>query len=220
MKTIKIAITDDHKLFRDGLRIIINQFLGMEVVLEAENGEILLNKLAASEKLPDIVLMDLKMPVMNGIVATQRIKRFYPTVKVVILSMHDEDLYIYHLIQKGALGYLLKNAEPDEVEKTIRAVDEYGHYFSENVVRIMHKNIVETRTPSRNITYEGQSLTNREIEVLRMICMEKSNKEIADELSISERTVEGYRKTLMTKTGSRNSIGLAIYAVRNGVINI
>ena len=219
MNTITVAIADDHKLFVDGLSFLVNQFEGMEVVMTAENGKVLVEKIQESEKLPDIILLDIKMPEMGGIETTQTLLKMHPAIKIIIISMQAEELFIYHLISKGALGYLSKNAEPSEVEQAIRNVYEEGYYFPDRIIRIMHKHIKKQNENPVRFIHEGQSLSPRERDLLRLVCMEKSNQEIANALSITIRTVEGYRKNLMVKIGAKNSIGMVMYALKHGIIS-
>jgi len=216
MNTLKVMIADDHALFRKGMVSIIRDFDGIEITGEASNGKELLQIMEISQ--PDVVLLDLKMPEMDGMEANQAIQKNFPDVKVVVLSMYDDDKFIIHLIEMGANGYLLKNADPEEVEEAILAVQENGFYFNNHVSKVMLKGLINKKKikPSFNDVVE---LTARELQVLRLICKENTNTEIAEQLFLSARTIDGYRNKLLTKIGARNTAGIVMYAVKNGLID-
>ncbi len=211
---IKIAIADDYKIFRDGLKVGLGTEDNFEVMLEADNGEDLLAALPQS--MPDVVIMDLKMPIMDGMEATKQIRKLYPDLKVLVVTMYDDDKFIIHLMEIGANGYLLKNAEPEEISKAIYCVTENGYYFNDLVNKALLKKLVIKNQikPSFNQDIE---LTERELEVLKMICEEKTATEIAKEIFLSPRSVEGIRQRLIEKVGVRNMAGLVMFAVKNGI---
>ena len=216
MNKIKIAIADDYKIFRDGLKVGLLNDENLEVVLEADNGEDLL---AGFEKnLPDVVIMDLKMPIMDGMEATTIIKKKYSTVKVLVVTMYEDDKFIIHLMENGANGYLLKNADAEEIKKSIYAVHENGYYFNDVVNKALLKKLVlkGNLKPSFNQNIE---LTERELEVLKLICQEKTAVEIGKEIFLSPRSVEGIRQRLIEKVGVRNTAGLVMFAIKNGIID-
>ena len=215
MRTIKIAIADDHKIYRDGLKVGLAADSGLEVVLEAENGEDLINKLEAST--PDVILMDLKMPIMDGMEATKEIRKNFNSIKVLVVTMYDDDKFIIHLMENGANGYLLKNADSDEIRKSIHAVYENGYYFNDLVNRALLKKLVLKRDfkPSFNQNIE---FTERELEVLKLICEEKTAAEIGKEIFLSPRSIEGIRTKLIEKVGVRNTAGLVMFAIKNGIV--
>lgn len=215
MKTIKIAIADDHKIYRDGLKVGLAADGGLEVVLEAENGEDLINGLEAST--PDVILMDLKMPIMDGMEATKEIRKNFNSIKVLVVTMYDDDKFIIHLMENGANGYLLKNADSDEIRKSIHAVYENGYYFNDLVNRALLKKLVLKRDfkPSFNQNIE---FTERELEVLKLICEEKTAAEIGKEIFLSPRSIEGIRTKLIEKVGVRNTAGLVMFAIKNGIV--
>jgi DNA-binding NarL/FixJ family response regulator len=166
MKKIKIAIADDYKIFRDGLKVGLLNDDNLEVVLEADNGEDLL---AGFEKnLPDVVIMDLKMPIMDGMEATKIIKKKYTTVKVLVVTMYEDDKFIIHLMENGANGYLLKNADAEEIKKSIYAVHENGYYFNDVVNKALLKKLVlkGNLKPTFNQNVE---FTQRELQLLKLI---------------------------------------------------
>jgi DNA-binding NarL/FixJ family response regulator len=213
--TIKIAIADDYKIFRDGLKVGLCAEENFEVILEADNGENLL--LAMQQEMPDVIIMDIKMPIMDGMEATKQIRKLYPAVKVLVVTMYDDDKFIIHLMEIGANGYLLKNAEPDEIRKAIFAVKENGYYFNDLVNKALLKKLVIKShiKPSFNQDVE---LTERELEVLKLICEEKTATEIGKEIFLSPRSVEGIRQRLIEKVGVRNTAGLVMFAVKNGMV--
>lgn len=215
MKKIKIAIADDYKIFRDGLKVGLSADENLEIILEADNGEDLLQGL--EENKPDVILMDLKMPIMDGMEATKEIKKKNIQVKVLIVTMYDDDKFIIHLMENGANGYLLKNAEPEEIRKAIYAVHENGYYFNDLVNKALLKKLVikQNLKPSFNQDVE---FTERELEVLKLICEEKTAAEIAKDIFLSPRSVEGIRQRLIEKVGVRNTAGLVMFAVKNNIV--
>lgn len=216
MSTIKIAIADDYKIYRDGLKVGLSADGQLEVILEADNGEDLLKGMEISP--PDVILMDLKMPLMDGMEATKLVRKKYPSVKVLVVSMYDDDKFIIHLMENGANGYLLKNAEPEEIRRSIYAVQENGYYFNDVVNKALLKKLVlkNNLKPSFN---KNIDLTEREQEVLKLICEEKTAAEIGKEIFLSPRSVEGIRQRLIEKIGVRNTAGLVMFAVKSGLVD-
>lgn len=216
MSTIKIAIADDYKIYRDGLKVGLSADAQLEVMLEADNGEDLLKGLENGQ--PDVILMDLKMPLMDGMEATKLVRKKYPAVKVLVVSMYDDDKFIIHLMENGANGYLLKNAEPEEIRRSIYAVQENGYYFNDVVNKALLKKLVlkNNLKPSFN---KNIDLSEREQEVLKLICEEKTAAEIGKEIFLSPRSVEGIRQRLIEKIGVRNTAGLVMFAVKNGIVD-
>ena len=191
---INIVITDDHKLFRKGIIALLEDFDFIGEIGEASNGAELLTLLAGMENLPDVILLDLRMPVMDGVEAQQKIRSLYPGVKVIILTMEDDEQYILHLISEGVNGYLLKNADPDEMENAIVKVVEKGFYFSDNISSLVIQNLKKKEKTDANF---NPDFTERELQILELICREFSNGEIADMMKISIRTAEGDRKSVV-----------------------
>lgn len=216
MPKIKVAIADDYAIFRDGLRVGLNRDKNLEVMLEVSNGEELLQELEKEER-PDVILMDLKMPVMDGMEATRLVRAKYPDIKILVVTMYDEAKFIIHLMENGANGYLLKNADPKEIRKAIYSVHEDGYYFNDIVNKALLKKLVIKGNvkPSFNQNVE---FSERELDVLKMICNEKTATEIGSELFLSPRSVEGIRQRIIEKVGVRNTAGLVMFAVKNGVI--
>ena len=216
MKNIKIALADDYKIFREGLKVSLTADKQISIIHEADNGEDLLSNIEKEK--PDVILMDLKMPIMDGMEATQIIRKKYPEIKILVVSMYDDDKFIIHLMEIGANGYLLKNAEPDEIRKAIFSVTDNGYYFNDLVNKALLKKLVirSNIKPSFN---ENVELTERELEVLKLICEEKTATEIGKEIFLSPRSVEGIRQRLIEKVGVRNMAGLVMFAAKSGIVS-
>ncbi len=216
MSNIRIAVVDDHSLFRKGMISILEQVSDFEVVMEATNGLEFLHKLP---NIPvDVVLMDLQMPQLDGTKATEIIRERFPHIKVIILSMHDEDKYILHLMEIGANGYLLKDNDPEEVEKAIRKVLETDIYFSDFVSKVMLRKMTRKNQQENKIFNYKTDLSDREKEVLKHICEGLTTTEIGDILSLSPRTVEGHRLRMIEKLGVKNTAGLVAFAIKNQLV--
>ncbi len=217
MKIIQYLISDDHHIFRKGLKLALQDDYRLKCIGEAEDGAKLMELLQIST--PDVVLLDLKMPQVDGFEALKAIKQDYPALKVIILTMHDDEQLILHLMEAGANGYLVKNAEPQEIKNAIHAVHEKGYYFSDIVSNAMLKKIVRQDAPLTKHIGSAAVLNEKEKEVLKLICEELTATEIAERIYLSPRTIEGIRAKLLEKTGTRNIAGLVLYAVKNGIIN-
>ncbi|MEA5138472.1 response regulator transcription factor [Arcicella rigui] len=216
-KKIRVAVTDDHALFRRGIVSILQQNDDFEVVLEASNGQELIDNIPNT--LPNIVLMDLHMPVLDGIRATEQVKKDFPNVKIIVISMHDEDKFVTHLMSLGANGYLLKDAHPDEVENAIYTVFNEDYYYGPFLIKVMHSRMLnkpEKKAQKSPLSIQV-GISEREAEVLELICDGITTQQIAEQLCLSARTVEGHRNRIMEKTGTKNVAGLVAWAVRNGV---
>ena len=215
MNKISIAIVDDYVIFRDGLRVGLASDDNFDVVMEAGNGEELLQKL--EETVPDVILMDLKLPVMDGIEATKIVKSKYSNIKVLVVTMYDDEKFIIHMMENGANGYLLKDTDAAEMRRAIYAVHETGYYFNDVVSKALLKRLVMKGNvkPSFNNDIE---FSERELQVLKLICEEKTAPEIGKELFLSHRSVENIRQRLIEKVGVRNTAGLVMFAARNGFI--
>lgn len=216
MLKIRIAIADDYSIFRDGLRVGFNRDKNLEVIFEASNGEELMCKLEDVQ--PDVILMDLKMPVMDGMEAMKLIRKKYAgNIKILVLTMYDEVKFIIHLMENGANGYLLKNTDPKEIRKAIYSVHESGYYFNDIVTKALLKKLT-IKGSIRPSLDQNIEFSERELDVLKMICDEKTATEIGTELFLSPRSVEGIRMRIIEKTGVRNTAGLVMFAIKNGVI--
>jgi DNA-binding NarL/FixJ family response regulator len=217
MDLIKLAIADDHKIFREGLKFTLEDYAQLNLIIEATNGKDLITQIINHK--PDVILMDIKMPEMDGMQAITYIHQHFPDIKILVLSMHNEDKYILNAMRLGASGYLLKNAEPEEILDAIVNVHTKGFYFNDDLSVTMAKELLGINFMHR-LHEKDARLNEREIEVLKLICEEYCNTEIADKLFLSVRTVEGYRTRLFEKVGSKNIAGLVIYAVKSGIITI
>ena len=215
MQVIKVAIADDHKIFRKGVVLSLRPFTNIKFVLEAENGDELLNNFVEAD--PEVVLMDLRMPGKDGIETTKILSQQYPNVHVIVLSMYEDERFVYHLMENGAHGYLLKNAEPQEIRRAIMDVCEKGYYLNNFVNRILLKrsHAKQKVVPSLN---NEITLSDKEREVLKLICMEFTAQEIAQKMEISPRTVEAIKDRLMERFGSKNTAGLVFFAVKNNLV--
>ena len=217
MKPINLAIADDHKIFRNGLKATLEDYPDFNLLIEASNGKELIGLLADHE--PDVILMDIKMPEMDGMQTTAYINQHFKNIKVLALSMHNEDKYIVDMMKAGASGYLLKNAEPEEIIEAIQTVHNKGFYFNEHLSVTLIKQLVGPGHAD-NVGQQSVELNDREIEILKLVCQECSNQEIADKIFLSVRTVEGYRARLFEKTGSKNLVGLVIFAIKRWIISV
>jgi Response regulator containing a CheY-like receiver domain and an HTH DNA-binding domain len=214
---IKVAIADDHKIFRSGVINTLTPYENISVVFEAEDGEHLLEIMQQQQ--PDVILMDLKMPKMDGIAATIKVREKYPHVKVIILTMYEDDNFIVHLVENGANAYLLKNSEPEEIYEAICTTFDKGFYFNENVNLALLKKVLHKNKQQFKPTFKNEvQLSDRELEVLKLICNEFTTQEISEQIFLSPRTVEGLRQKLLEKLNVKNTVGLVLYAFRNGLI--
>jgi DNA-binding NarL/FixJ family response regulator len=219
MKTIKIAIADDQILFRKGIIGIINSFENIEIVFEASDGQELLELFEKAEEIPDIAILDLSMPVLNGIDTTKILHEKYPDVKIIILSVFSEDRFVTHLMEIGVNAYLIKNVEPEEVERAIKTVLEKDFYFNEAFLSAMQKRISGKKTRLMLQDNIPTLLSQRELEVLDLICKQYTAQEIGEKLFISTRTVDGHRNNLLEKTGMKNTAGLVVFSIKNNLID-
>lgn len=211
---IKIAVVDDQCLFRSGLISLIKEFAELDVIIEASNGNDLIREVAKQK--PDVILLDVEMPVMNGFETTEYLKKNHPEIKILILTMYNDDEIILHLISKGAHGFLLKNNNIEVIVDAIHAVIENGYYFNDSVSKSMVKGLVSNKKIKPH--FKAVSLSEREIEVVKLISKEHTNKEIADKLFISVRTVDGHRERILGKIKARNTAGIVMYAVKNDLL--
>ncbi|TGE24140.1 response regulator transcription factor [Hymenobacter aquaticus] len=211
---IRLAVVDDQNLFRESLIALIGYEPDMEYVAEAGDGASFLALCATLPGLPDIVLMDMNMPGLNGVELNEALQRQYPSMKVIVLSVHTQERLMAKMITAGAVGYLAKNCNKDELLLAIRSVHRTGFYMSPQVLKAIQQTHSYRPAPGAMLP-GGADLTNREKEILHLICQEFSNAEIADKLFLSVRTVEGHRNNLLLKTGCRNTAGLVLFAVKN-----
>ena len=214
---IKVAIADDHKLFREGIRFLIDQMGDIELVFEAASGRELLQKL--EQQRIDVLLLDLEMEDMDGVEAMKIIRPQYPDLGIIILTTYSESKMMAYLMELGANSYLLKDAEPETLQRAIESVYHEGYYFTRDVSRAMMTGL---KSPARKkpVLKNNVTLSPREIEVLELICQEYTAKEIADKLFISPRTAEGHRRHLIEKLGVKNTAGLIVKAIKEGLVEV
>lgn len=213
----KLVLVDDHCLFRDSLKFVLLNLGYVEVIGEASDGIEFLQLLETLE--PDLVLMDISMPNMNGIEATQEARDLYPSIRIIGLSMFADKPYYQKMLQAGAKGFVLKESGSEELAAAMKAVMRGEVYFSKEIINSMIANISAPPQPEE-ASYPDAELSAREMEILRLICKGTSNTEIADLLSISQRTVEGHRSNILYKTKAKNSVNLLLYAIENKFIEV
>ncbi|MFN4893093.1 MAG: response regulator [Bacteroidota bacterium] len=211
---IKVAIADDHALFRTGIKTALQVRKDIQMVAEAENGMQLLNLLKHIQ--PDVVLLDIQMPVMDGLTALPEIKRMYPGVKVIMLSFLNDHSVISKMMELGANSYITKESGADLIYEAIRGVYENEFYFNDITNKALLSGLKNKRAAEAAAPPYVQ-LTEKEITILKLMCEEKSTKEIADMVDLSPRTVEAIRDKLKTKTGAKSMAGLILYAVKAGI---
>jgi two-component system, NarL family, response regulator DegU len=212
---LKVFIADDHTLFRKALVNLVRSIKNVEEVQDAENGKELLKLVKHNP--PHVVLVDLQMPVMDGVETCEYLLKKHPEVKIIVLTMHDSEKYILHMVEMGVHAFLLKNSEPDELEKAIITVAEKDFYHNELVAEVMRKSVRE-RFAAQRPHFTGHELSQREKEILELICREMTMREIAARLSLSEHTVRNHRTNIMEKIGVQNTVGLVRYAYESGLI--
>ena len=217
MDIIKVAIADDHQIFRKGVILSLRQYTNIKFVFEAENGEDLIQKVSDNEA-PDVILMDLKMPVKDGIETTKYLNKHFPEIRIIILTMYEDERFVGHLMDSGANGYLLKSTEPSEIKKAITDVIRTGFYLNNFVNKVLIKKNYAKQKFNPNLNSEVV-ISEREKEVLTLVCMEFTAQEIAQKMEISARTVEAIKDRLMERFGVKNSVGLVFYAMKNSLID-
>ncbi len=215
MDKIRVMIADDHKIFRDGIKSILAKEKDIEVVEEAARGSEVIEKVGKSAI--DVIVLDIDMGEPDGIEVAEIISRDHPDVKILILSMMGLHDFIIQALEKGAIGFILKNAGKDELLTAIRSVAKGDSYFSKEVSVILIEHLHKPRTTRKRIA--GIPLSARELEVLKLIVQENSNPEIAEKLFISIRTVDTHRRNLLQKLGVKNTAGLVKYAIQKGLID-
>ena len=221
MSVIKVAIADDHKIFRKGVILSLRPYTNIRFVLEADNGQQLLDGLQdiqGTDDHPDVILMDLRMPMKDGIETTKLVAKQFPNIHIVALTMFEDERFVSHMMEIGANGYLLKSADPAEIKRAIMEVMSKGYYLNNFVNRILlKKSHSKTKTiPSLNSEI---TLNERERDVIKYICMEFTAQEIAQKLEVSPRTVEAIKDRLMERFGAKNTAGLVFFAVKNNLVD-
>ncbi len=214
---IKIVIADDHEIFREGFKLLLKNQPELQLVGEAENGKELLE--IAYREQPDVAIIDIKMPVMDGIEACQQIKKKFPDLKVIALSMFNDDNLIIDMLESGAKGYLLKNTNKNELLEATKAVFEGSTYYCSATSAKLTRMIAESKfNPYRD--HPVQKFTARETDIIKLICEQYTNKEIATMLGLSIRTVESHRKNIQEKTAAKNLVGVVVYAIKHKIYQI
>jgi len=204
---ILIAIVDDHTLFRNGVAALMGEFNELKIVFEAENGKQMLEMLS-KQPLPQVILMDINMPIMDGYLATKWVKEKYPQVKVLALSMFEDDKAVIRMIKAGAGGYVLKESKPRELLEAIKAINEKGSFINEMVSGKLIRSVGAGGLPE---------FSRKEFEFLKLCCSEFTYKEIADQMFVSPRTVDNYRESLFQKLNLKTRAGLVLYAIQNEI---
>lgn len=214
---IRLVIADDHEIYRDGLKIMLRKQPDIEVIGEASNGKELIELTHKLE--PDMVLTDIVMPIMDGIDATRQLTQSHPTVNIIALSMFDQDNLIIDMLEAGAKGYLLKNADKSEITEAIKSVFKNIPYYCRSTSVKLARMIGQSKfNPYKKI--DKPSFSEKEIKIIQFICQEFTNKEIGKELFLSDRTVEGYRVKILGKMNVKSTAGIVIYAIKNGIYKV
>ncbi|MBY0482594.1 MAG: response regulator transcription factor [Chitinophagaceae bacterium] len=213
-----IALVDDHELLRSGLAAIVNTFEGYRVILEADNGQVMIQNLK-NKPVPDIVLLDITMPVMDGYETAAWIKANLPDTKVLVLSMLENDSAIIRMLKNGARGYILKDSNPKIFRKALNSIRDSGYFINDLVSnKLMHYINQEETIDTQALPLH--SITENELAFLKWICTDKTYKEIAEEMNLSPRTIDTYRDNLFKKLQIKTRTGLAIFAIRHGIIDV
>ncbi|MEO7312551.1 MAG: response regulator transcription factor [Chitinophagaceae bacterium] len=213
---VKVAITDDHKLLRNGLANLVNSFSNFEVTLQAGNGNELM-QLLRPDDLPDITLLDINMSEMDGYETADWLRKTYPQVKILALSMMDTESAIIRMIKNGARGYVLKDADPSELNEALNAVMSKGYYYNDLVTGKLIFSINKMGDDEK-VMKALLNLTDKEIQFLKLICTDDTYKEIAAKLMVGPRTVDGYRDALSEKLKVKTRVGLVLFALMNDII--
>jgi len=208
---IRIAIVDDHALFRNGVAALMREFEELRIMFEAENGLDMQQKLSTQKLLPHVILMDINMPVIDGYMATEWLKKNQPEIKVLALSMFEDDKAVIKMLKCGACGYLLKESKPTEVLEAIKTIYHKGMYINDLVSGKMIRSITVNELPA---------LTKLEHAFLEYCCTELTYKEISEAMFVSPRTVDNYRDTLLKKLNLKSRVGLVLYALQNNIVKL
>lgn len=215
---IRVALVDDHTLFRNGLKMLLSTHAQVEVVLEAGSGEEFLAEVESVQ--PDVVFMDYAMPGMSGAQTTEQALQLCPEMKIISLTMFADNAYYSQMVASGAKGFLLKDSEFDEVVAAVETVATGGSYFNESLLQSLSQSLRSTGHGAADSIAEADRLSEREIEILVGICRGESTLEIADRLYISKRTVDKHRANILEKSGCKNTASLVVYAIRHGLVEV
>ena len=214
---IRIGITDDHTLFRAGLSKLVSSFDFCEVVFQAGNGQELLDVLAEGRKV-DLLLLDLKMPVMGGLEALDILTETYPEIRSLVISMHDDVPFVVQAMKKGAKGYILKDVDAEELQSAIQKVMSIGYYLNDKLSKILIEGLANNENKKNRKSLMSEKLSDIELEVLQLTCQGLTSQEIASKIFRSKRTIEGHKQRLLEKTDTKNTPALVAWAFRNGII--
>ncbi|MBN9282826.1 MULTISPECIES: response regulator transcription factor [Flavobacterium] len=215
---LRVGIVDDHKLFRKSLALLIGSFKNTKVVLEAQNGNDLLEQLQNNPI--DLLLLDIQMPEMDGFETCEYVRTHYPDMKVLIVSQLTTKESIHKVMELGAHGFFTKNSDPEQLENAIKSIHEKEFYFGQELGVVLREAILWEKNNKLKVAASSISISDREMDVIRMACKELSSIEIADQLHINVRTVETHRKRIMEKTNSKNFIGVILFALRHQLLSI
>ena len=213
MEMHTIVIVEDHVLLSQAIASLVNSFKGFNVLYTCKNGKELLTKLKTPKNIPDIILMDVNMPILNGIETTEIIKNEYPKINVIALSVEEEDITIIRMLKAGAKGYLLKDVEKDVLEYALTETIKHGYYHTKSVSNILINSLNDDNSSKIQ-------LKDREIEFIKHTCSEMTYKQIAEKMFLSPKTIDGYRDHLFQKLNIKNRIGLVLYAIKNGIFKL
>ncbi len=215
---INVIIADDHVLYRAGVKTALSSKKDIKVIAEADNGSHLLNLLKGIQ--PDVILLDIQMPIMDGIATLPEIKKLYPNIKIIMLTMMDDQSMITKLMELGANSYLTKTSDSEIIYEAIKTCHEQEFYFNSLTNKALLNNLLQrTPAPSIKLQQEDATLSDKEITVLKLMCEEKSTREIAEVVELSPRTIEAIRDKLKTKTGAKSTAGLIMFAVKNKLLD-
>jgi len=213
---ITVILADDHEIFRDGFRVMLTKIPSIQLLEEASNGKELID--LARKLKPDVIITDIKMPELDGVEATKILTGESPEIGIIAFSMFDEENLIVDMLEAGARGYLIKNAQKDEIIEAVKTVFDGDTYYCRNTsMKLMHMMAQSKFNPYKKA--EDPNFKENELKVIKLICEEKSNKEIAEELNLSKRTIEGYRENILEKIGAKNTAGIVMYALRHKIIS-
>lgn len=213
METIKIAIVDDHKLVSKALENMISYNPNFDVIMNSANGQDFLEKLRVAQVFPDVVLMDINMPIKNGIETTSELTKEFPQLKVIALTMEDHEGTIIKMLKAGAKGYLLKDMSPDILFDAIDIVHKKGIFYTDLVTQ----SLLKIKTEEKFMETLSDTLKNRELEFIRLACSELTYREIADQMFVSPRTIDGYRDSVFVKLNVKSRVGIVLFAIKHNL---
>jgi DNA-binding NarL/FixJ family response regulator len=216
MEKTTVSIVDDHRLFREGIAELIGRFDGYKILNQFSGGQEFINSLK-SGVMPDLAILDVQMPGLDGEETARWLKKNHPSIKILSLTMHDDEYNILRMIKAGSRGYVLKSAEPNELKLALDQIVHHNYYHSDLVANTLLKNLIQ---PGEEIAPTQFHFMNKDLEFLQLICSELTYKEIADKLQVSIRTVDGYRESLFDRCQAKSRVGLAIFAIKNNLVKI